>query len=172
MSFNISSSRLPEIRSKTAHQLQRTNEQLAALPSPIPANQPAQAYLLSLLVEYCIDVQTFIEGGAGKAELIHANLGAYKELKEGVRATKPWFIPLSSHEGREVRSMGMEIKDLNEEEEEEQEDRDGDNASNENEVRIGGAARPSMDLSDMKKHIGQYAIFRLLLLLLNPFTDL
>lgn len=68
--------------------------------------------------------------------------------------------------------MGMEIKDLNEEQEEEQEDRDGDNASNENEVRIGGAARPSMDLSDMKKHIGQYAIFRLLLLLLNPFTDL
>lgn len=92
--------------------------------------------------------------------MIHANLGAYKKLKAGVRGTKPWVVPLSAHEAREMKPTGTDFQDPNDEDEQDPDDGNDEPDDNE-EVQVGRAVRPSMDVSAMKKHIGWYVISHL-----------
>ncbi|RDB17526.1 Interferon-induced GTP-binding protein Mx2 [Hypsizygus marmoreus] len=83
---------LPRIIAEAASKLELCTRELATLPKEMDA--PPATYMLSLLTQFCHDVQRHVLGGMEENQLIHQNRDAYASFKRTIRQTAPNFIPI------------------------------------------------------------------------------
>ncbi|KAE9397409.1 P-loop containing nucleoside triphosphate hydrolase protein [Gymnopus androsaceus JB14] len=126
---------LPKIREDTSKQLSDCRRTLEQIPPPI-SEEPA-TYLLSLVTTFCSEFQTLVRGRADSAELIRLHRETYATFKTAIRKTAPNFVPCVANE--KVTDFNNCLPD-----------EEDDVAAN-----VSVAVKPSMNLTDVKKHIDQ-----------------
>ncbi|KAE9397400.1 P-loop containing nucleoside triphosphate hydrolase protein, partial [Gymnopus androsaceus JB14] len=126
---------LPKIREDTSKQLSDCRRTLEQIPPPI-SEEPA-TYLLSLVTTFCSEFQTLVRGRADSAELIRLHRETYGTFKKAIRKTAPNFVPCVANE--KVTDFNNCLPD-----------EEDDAVAN-----VSVAAKPSMNLIDVKKHINQ-----------------
>ncbi|KAE9397406.1 hypothetical protein BT96DRAFT_1020873 [Gymnopus androsaceus JB14] len=126
---------LPKIREDTSKQLSDCRRALEEIPPPI-SEEPA-TYLLSLVTTFCSEFQTLVRGRADSAELIRLHRQSYGTFKTAIRKTAPNFIPCVANE--KVTDFNNCLPD-----------EEDDAVAN-----VSVAAKPSMNLTDVKKHVEQ-----------------
>lgn len=101
---------LPKIASETAKQLQSCTSRLASLPQLIP--EPT-SFVLTLLTQFCVQVNSFVEGSLDAASLVQESRAAYGEYKISIRSTAPEFLPYANpNAARAEIGSGRAIKFL------------------------------------------------------------
>ena len=78
------------LTTETTKQLQNCTSRLASLPEPI--DEPT-SFVLTLLTQFCAQVDSFVEGSLDAASLIQESRAAYGKYKIGIRSTAPEFLP-------------------------------------------------------------------------------